>query len=151
MYYSKIRSFGSNSIYLGNCNIYKDPSIISKLNIKNILCIKDYGFDMSLIKNQNVDILNLGLSHKDLFDKTTMKQMIYKTNEFIEKALKEGSIYVHCRSGINRSPVFVWSYLIYASSGLISPKKAYWTVYKKRTQIKPTYYGIFKKIYSKNK
>ena len=27
MYYSKIRSFGSNSIYLGNCNIYKDQGL----------------------------------------------------------------------------------------------------------------------------
>lgn len=147
MYYSKIISFGSNSIYLGDCNIYKDPTIIHKLNIKSILCIKDYGFDMSVMKKENVDVLNLGLSHKNLFDKTTMKQMIFKTNIFIEDALKKGSVYVHCRSGINRSPVFVWSYLIYNSHGLVSPKEAYWKVYNKRPIIKPTYYRTFKKIY----
>ena len=147
---NKIKSFGSNNIYLGSCNIY-EPSkkhLIKKLNIKSILCIKDYGFDFKGLKE--VNILNLSLSHKELFDVYTMKRNIKITNKFIDEALKQGSVYVHCRSGINRSPIFVMAYLVYQSHGLISPKKSYFYVFKKRPCIKPTYYKIYKKVYSKN-
>ena len=147
MYFSKICSFGSKNIYLGNWNIYNDPVMIDRLNIKNILCIKDYGFDMSEIKKKSINVLNLDLSHQSLFDPVVMKNMIGISNKFIHESLKEGNIYIHCRSGVNRSPIFVMAYLIFTSHGLISPKKAYWKVFKKRSCIKPTYYKQFKKIY----
>lgn len=131
----------NHKLILGSCQIYKYPELIKDLNIKTIICIKDYGFKLDQVKNY----INLNISHKNFFKINIMTYYIHKMNKYIDEKLKEGNIYIHCRSGVNRSPIFVMAYLIYKYG--ISTIDAYDYVKKRRYEIKPTYYKTFKKIY----
>ena len=134
-----------NKLLLGDCSVYfKNPiEQFKELNVKTIICVKDYGFNLN---NIGIEYVNLNISHNDLFDIKTMFTMIRFTNKYIENKLKAGSVYVHCRSGKNRSPVIIAAFLVYELG--ITPDIAFRIVKKKRHEVAETYYNIFMKMYS---
>lgn len=140
-----ICEINGNRLILGDCSIYDNMDVFKELNIKTVVCVKDYGFDLERLRNDGINVINLHISHRKLFNKEIMKNAIMNTNKFIDNGLKNGSVYVHCRSGKNRSPVFIASYLIYEMG--LTPELAYRYIKKKRPLIEKTYLNVFKTIY----
>ena len=107
--------------------------------------MKDYGFGLQELKAMGINVINLNISHRKLFNKAVMLEMICTTNKYIEKGLETGSVYVHCRSGKNRSPVVVSAFLVYDLG--LTPELSFKLVKKRRRAVEYTYLKEFLDIY----
>lgn len=143
-----IYEINENKLILGDCTIYNNMKKFEDLNIKTVLCVKDYGFNFEYLKKRGIDVINLQLSHSVLYNEQIMKKAIMFVNKYIDNGLSKGSVYVHCRSGKNRSPLFIASYLVYKLG--ITPELAYRYIKKKRKLIEYTYLKVFSSIYYKD-
>ena len=137
-----------NKLILGDCSIYYNNPIqkFEDLNVKTIICVKDYGFPL---KQMGIQYVNLNVSHAKLFNEKNMFNMISFTNKYIEERLKIGSVYVHCRSGKNRSPIIIAAFLVYELG--LTPDLALKQVKRKRREVEYTYYNVFSKLYKFDK
>lgn len=141
-----VYELNGNKLILGDCTIYNNMELFKEMHVKTVVCVKDYGFKLDYLRNNGINVIDLHLSHRKLYNKKIMKKAIMLTNKFIDDGLEKGSVYVHCRSGKNRSPVFIASYLVYREG--LTPDLAYRYVKDKCSLVKKTYLNVFKSIYT---
>ncbi|CAD8051873.1 unnamed protein product [Paramecium primaurelia] len=127
---SEIMRINDHSIWLGDYSAALDIVNLKVNNIKSVLSII-----------HSMDVKYTDINHKIIYIKDKPDIDIFQyfdvTNEFIESALQQGSLLVHCSMGISRSPAIVIAYIMMKFKYPFS--KAYHIVRKKRPIICPNF------------
>ena len=94
-------------VYIGTVGSATNLKQLEKNKISHIVCCASVvkSFFPDKFKYLNLDILDS--------DKADIKQHFEKSNEFIDKAIKNnGNVLVHCHAGMSRSSTILIAYLI---------------------------------------
>jgi|GEM_PF-306757 len=111
-----------NGILFGPSLPYKK---LVKWNIKAVIDLREEHEKSTVIIPSTIDYYSFPIKDDSSLDPDSFNKLV----SLIEKLLKKGNIYIHCRLGRGRAPMVVVTYLI--SKGL-PLEKAYLTVYSIR-------------------
>lgn len=115
-------------LYLGDWNCARNKHALQKLNITHILCVAQFQpLYPQLFTYKIVDIPDA--NSEDIFSHFPA------SIDFINQARQSGSIFVHCRAGVSRSPTVVIAYLMKENN--MSLDEAFNFVKQRRSRIEP--------------
>ena len=120
----------TGALFLGDFKTAKNVEFLKENSIKSVLSLMvDYEINYKdFLSNHKV----ISAQDKDTFD---LSKHFDECFEFIDEALKKGSVLIHCVSGISRSSAILIMYLMKKSNKKYL--EAYTQVKKKRCRINP--------------
>eukprot|EP01016_Furgasonia_blochmanni_P047725 TRINITY_DN7042_c0_g1_i1.p1 TRINITY_DN7042_c0_g1~~TRINITY_DN7042_c0_g1_i1.p1 ORF type:complete len:198 (-),score=43.09 TRINITY_DN7042_c0_g1_i1:352-945(-) len=118
------------NLYLGDYTAAIDLYTLKELNIKHVLSLIDLEGD--LYEPGTVEHL---VFHTDDEEDYMISLLFDRCIEFIDRAMRESNILVHCAAGVSRSPCIVMAYLIKKHNKTVA--EAYAMCREKRNCVMP--------------